>query len=105
MLNWSHKFKIKSTSSLKLDSSEKSNILYLYQILWLYERRMAKCRVVNFKDLNNMCSKYEFPLPILKIMIDATTSHEVQLFLDGSPKCNQISMALKDQKANCVSHS
>ena len=31
---------------------------------------------VDFRDLNNACPKDDFPLPIIEVMVDATTSHE-----------------------------
>ncbi|GAA0142309.1 hypothetical protein LIER_03238 [Lithospermum erythrorhizon] len=36
------------------------------------------------KDLNHACLKDDFPLPIPKLMIDATTGHEALTFMDGS---------------------
>ena len=61
-------------------------------------KRNEKIRVcVDFRDLNNACPKDDFPLPIPEIMIDATTSHEVQSFLDDSSEYNQILITKKDQ--------
>ncbi|XP_049359184.1 uncharacterized protein LOC125823856 [Solanum verrucosum] len=51
---------------------------------------------VDFRDLNNACPKYEFPLPIPELMIDATTGYEAMSFMDGSSGYNQIRMAPKD---------
>ncbi|KAL0327107.1 UNVERIFIED_CONTAM: Pro-Pol polyprotein [Sesamum angustifolium] len=39
---------------------------------------------VDFRDLNNACPKDDFPLPIAKLMINATTGHEALSFMDGS---------------------
>ncbi|KAM0966707.1 hypothetical protein ACFX2C_022429 [Malus domestica] len=40
----------------------------------------------------------DFPLPIIEIMVDATTGHEVLSFMDGSSGYNQIRMALEDEE-------
>ncbi|KAM1815098.1 hypothetical protein ACFX11_028685 [Malus domestica] len=39
-----------------------------------------------------------FPLPIIEIMVDATTGHEALSFMDGSSGYNQIRMALEDEE-------
>ncbi|CAL2227842.1 unnamed protein product [Prunus armeniaca] len=38
----------------------------------------------DFRDLNKACSKDDFPLPIIELMVDATTGHEALSFKDGS---------------------
>ncbi|KAA0059585.1 uncharacterized protein E5676_scaffold640G00360 [Cucumis melo var. makuwa] len=53
---------------------------------------------VDFCDLNNACPKDDFPLPITKIMVDATTGHEALSFMDGSSGYNQIRMDLLDEE-------
>ena len=53
---------------------------------------------VDFRDLNNACPKDDFPLPIIEIMIDATTCYERLSFLDGSSGYNQIPMDAEDVK-------
>ncbi|KAM1269164.1 hypothetical protein ACFX2H_001348 [Malus domestica] len=40
----------------------------------------------------------DFPLPIIEIMVDATTGHEALSFMDGSSGYNQICMALEDEE-------
>ena len=39
---------------------------------------------MDFRDLNNVCPKDDFTLPIIKLMVYATTNHEVLSFIDGS---------------------
>ena len=51
---------------------------------------------VDFRDLNNACPKDDFSLPIIELMVDATTGHEAFSFMDGSSGYNQIRMALRD---------
>ncbi|GAA0159144.1 hypothetical protein LIER_15993 [Lithospermum erythrorhizon] len=53
---------------------------------------------VDFKDLNHVCPKDDFPLPIPELMIDATTGHESLTFMDGSSGYNQIRMAPEDEE-------
>ncbi|XP_070025737.1 uncharacterized protein [Nicotiana sylvestris] len=53
---------------------------------------------VDFRDLNNVCPKDEFSLPILELMIHATTGYEAISFMDGSSGYNQIHMAPKYEK-------
>jgi len=53
---------------------------------------------VDFWDLNNACPKDDFLLPIIEIMVDATTSHGRLTFMDGSFGYNQIRMAPVDEE-------
>ena len=41
---------------------------------------------VNFRDLNNVCPKDDFLLPIIELMVDATTGYEALSFTDGSSR-------------------
>ena len=52
---------------------------------------------VEFRDLHKACSKDDFPIPISKILIDATMGYEIS-FMDGFSSYNQIKMALEDQE-------
>ena len=57
------------------------------------------CVCVDFRDLNNVYPKDDFPLPITtEIMVDTTTGHERLTFIDGSFAYNQIQMALANEK-------
>ena len=53
---------------------------------------------VDFRDLNNACLKYDIPLPIMELMIDATTGHEALSFMDGSSGYNQIWMMPRNEE-------
>ena len=53
---------------------------------------------VDFRDLNNACPKDDFPLPVIEVMVDATTGHEALSFIDGSSGYNQIRMNPKDEQ-------
>ncbi|KAM2914277.1 hypothetical protein COP2_044824 [Malus domestica] len=53
---------------------------------------------VNFRYLNDACSNDDFPLPIIKIMVDTTTGHEALSFMDNASGYNQIYMAPEDEE-------
>ncbi|KAI5312980.1 hypothetical protein L3X38_042154 [Prunus dulcis] len=53
---------------------------------------------VDFRDLNEACPKDDFSLPIIELMVDATTGHEALFFMDGSSGYNQIRMSLEDEE-------
>lgn len=60
------------------------------------------CVCVDFRDLNNSCSKYDIPLPIIELMVDTTIGDEALSFMNGSLVYNQIWMALRDEKLNAI---
>ncbi|KAG9442263.1 hypothetical protein H6P81_018117 [Aristolochia fimbriata] len=63
------------------------------------KKKNGQIRVcVDFRDLNKACPKDDFPLSITKLMVDATTGHEVLSFMDGSSGYNQIRMDPKDEE-------
>ncbi|KAL0401701.1 UNVERIFIED_CONTAM: Transposon Ty3-G Gag-Pol polyprotein [Sesamum latifolium] len=65
----------------------------------LVRKKNGQIRVcVDFRDLNNACHKDDFLLPIVEMMIDATTGHEALSFMDGSSGYNQIRMAPTDEE-------
>jgi len=47
---------------------------------------------IDFRDLNEVCPKDKFPLPITDIMIDNTCGFERMSFMDGFSRYNQIKM-------------
>ena len=53
---------------------------------------------MDFRDLNNVCLKDDFLLPIIELMVDATTGHEALSFMYGSSRYNQIRMVLRDEE-------
>ncbi|KAL6134759.1 hypothetical protein ACLB2K_066987 [Fragaria x ananassa] len=53
---------------------------------------------VDYRDLNDVCPKVEFPLPITELLVDATTGYDALSFMDGFSSYNQIKMAPKDEK-------
>ncbi|KAM2322635.1 hypothetical protein ACFXTH_019289 [Malus domestica] len=69
-------------------------------------KKSGQIRVcVYFRDLSNACPKDDFPLPIIEIMVDATTGHVTLSFIDSFSGYNQIRMALEDEEltAFCTS--
>ncbi|XP_070663937.1 uncharacterized protein [Malus domestica] len=57
-------------------------------------KKSGQIRVcVDFRDLNDAYPKDDFPLPIIEIMVDATTGHEALSFMDG--RCQPFSRLMK----------
>ena len=51
---------------------------------------------VDFIDLNKTCSKDDFPLPHIDVLVDDITDSALMSFMDGFWGYNQIKMASKD---------
>ena len=51
---------------------------------------------VNFRNLNKVCPKDEFPLPNIDLLVDLAAGSSMLLFMDGYSGYNQICMAAKD---------
>ncbi|KAL0307228.1 UNVERIFIED_CONTAM: Retrovirus-related Pol polyprotein from transposon gypsy [Sesamum radiatum] len=63
------------------------------------KRKNGQIRVCDdFRDLYHAFPKDDFPLPIVELMIDATTGHETLSFMDGSSGYNQIRKAPADEE-------
>ena len=52
---------------------------------------------VDFTDLNNACSKDNFPLPRIDQIVDSIVGHKLLTFMDAFSRYNQIQMAEDDQ--------
>ncbi|RVW29378.1 hypothetical protein CK203_108770 [Vitis vinifera] len=71
------------------------------------KKKNGKIRVcVNFRDLNNACPKDDFPLPIIELMVDATTGamyqHAMQKIFDdmlhNNVECYVDDLVVKSRK-------
>ena len=51
---------------------------------------------VDFRNLNRVCLKDEFPLPNMDLLIDSVARNTMFSFMDGFSGCNQILMVPKD---------
>ena len=51
---------------------------------------------VDFRDLNKVCPKDDFPLPYIDVLVDNTAGSALMSFFDGFSGYNQIKMAPKD---------
>ena len=51
---------------------------------------------VDFRNLNKVCLKDEFPLSNVDLLVDSTTGSSMFSFIDGYSGYNQIRMAAKD---------
>ena len=65
----------------------------------MVKKANGKWRIcVNFTDLNNACSKDNFPLPRIDQLVDSTAGHKLLTFMDAFSGYNQIQMAEEDQE-------
>lgn len=53
---------------------------------------------VDFRDLNKVSLKDDFPLPYIGELVDFTTRHALLSFMDGFSRYNQILMAPEDRE-------
>ena len=53
---------------------------------------------VDYRDLNRVSPKDNFPLPHINTLVDNTTKHSLFSFMDGFLGYNQIRMALEDME-------
>ena len=48
---------------------------------------------VDYRDLNRVSPKDDFPLPHIDVLVDNTAQHKILSFMDGFSSYNQIKMA------------
>ena len=53
---------------------------------------------MDFRNLNKVCLKDEFPLSNVDLLVDSTAGSSMFSFIDGYSGYNQIRMAAKDAK-------
>lgn len=53
---------------------------------------------IDFRDLNNACSKDNFLFPNIDMIVDMTVGYEMYSLMDGFSSYNQIKIALEDQE-------
>ena len=51
---------------------------------------------MDFRDLNRVTPKDEYPMPVAETLINAAAGHKMLSFMDGNAGYNQIFMALED---------
>jgi len=61
------------------------------------KNRQIQC-CINFRNLNRVCPKDEFPLPNMDLLINFAAGNAMFSFMDDFSGYNQIRMALKDAK-------
>ena len=65
----------------------------------LVPKKDSKVRVcVDFRNLNKVNPKDDFPLPHINMLVDSTAGHAMLSFMDGFSSYNQILMAPKDRE-------
>jgi len=89
----------------EVDKLIRANFIHEVQYpIWLVNivpirKKNGQLRIcANFRDLNNACPKDDFPLPITKLLVDATTGFGALPFMDGFSGYNQIKMNPKDEE-------
>ena len=66
----------------------------------LVRKKNGQLRIcIDFRDLNDVCPKDDFMLPVTKLMINPATGREALSCMDCTARYNQIQMALKNQDA------
>lgn len=53
---------------------------------------------VDYINLNKVCSKDNYPLPLIDQLVDATSGHEPLTFIDTLLRDNQIRMTSQNQE-------
>lgn len=53
---------------------------------------------IDYRDLNSICPKDDFPLPLTELLIDIFMGYEALSFIDGYSEYNQIQMAPKNEE-------
>ncbi|KAL4022918.1 hypothetical protein IC575_016664 [Cucumis melo] len=71
---------------------------WIANIVPVRKKNRHLCVCVDFRVLNKSYPKDDFSLPIIEIMVDATTGHEALSIIDGSSEYNQIRMAFSDEE-------
>ena len=62
-------------------------------------KKDGKVRVcADFRNLNKVIPKDDFPLPHIDMLVDSTTRHAMLSFMDGFFSYNQIMMAPEDRE-------
>ena len=65
----------------------------------LVPKKDGKVRMcVDYRDLNRVSPKDNFPLPYIDTLVDDTSKHSLFSFMDGFSSYNQIRMALEDME-------
>ena len=94
---WLLKIKEEITKQLKVGF-----IKPIHQVKWIANvmaipKKDGKVRMrVNFRDLNKVCPKDDFPFPHIDVLVDNTVGNVLMSFMDSSSGYNQIKMAPKD---------
>jgi hypothetical protein len=70
---------------------------WISNIVPVEKKGTKKLRVcIDFRDLNRVTPKDEYPMPIADFLVNAASRHRILSFLDGNAGYNQIFMAEKD---------
>ena len=72
----------------------------------LVKKANGKYRMcVDYTDLNKVCPKENYPLPIIDQLIDSTACHRLYSFIDAAQGYHQIPMKKEDEeKMSFITH-
>ncbi|KAM2695580.1 hypothetical protein EV1_040063 [Malus domestica] len=65
-------------------------VKWLANIVPVLKKNGDLCICIDFRNLNLVTSKDEYPMPMLDLLIDATANHEMLSFMDSHAGYNQI---------------
>jgi len=96
----------------KVDKLLKAGFIYLVPLInWvsnpvLVDKMQGTIRAcINFRDLNKVYPKDNYPTPFIDQIIDECAANEIFSFMDGFSGYNQISICPEDQhKTNLICH-
>jgi hypothetical protein len=70
---------------------------WISNIVLVEKKGTKKLRVcIDFRDLNRVSPKDEYPMPVADFLVNAASGHRILCFLDGNASYNQIFMAEED---------
>ena len=72
------------------------HLWWLSNILPVKMKNEQRRYCMDFRNLNRVCPKDEFPLPNMDLLIDSTAENAMFSFMDGFSGYNQLWMAPKD---------
>ena len=78
--------------------------MVVYYLTWLANvvpvpKKDDRVRVcIDYRDLNKVSPKDDFPLPNIHILVDNTAGHEIYSFMDGFSSYNQILLDEEDRE-------
>ena len=94
---WLLKIKEEVTKQLKVGFIKPGHQAeWIANVVFVLKKDVKVRMCVDFRDLNKACSKDDFPLPHIDVLVDNTVGNALMSFMDGFSRYNQIKMAPND---------